>query len=169
MPIRARPRRSARRGGSSVSIAAHSAAARPSTTPGITCRCSRASPAPCATARRSRIGCCRRLWNASGVSSPAPMTAIGGWWISSPQCSPTGCRRSRLPAPRRWPKGVIRPTEAGDRLVIRSQPARQPHYFNIASGLALKPPARLDAIEVAVNVKLQQSRRMIRFHSLFGE
>ena len=40
--------------------AARSAAATPSTIPGITCRSWRASPARCATARHSRTGCCRR-------------------------------------------------------------------------------------------------------------
>src|SRR3954468_12641756 len=39
---------------SSASIAAVSAAARRSMTPGITCRCSPASPARCATAHRSK-------------------------------------------------------------------------------------------------------------------
>ena len=43
-----------------------------------------------------------------------------------------------------------------------SEPARQPHHFNVTRRLALKPPARLHAIEIAVNVKLQQSRWMIR-------
>ncbi|MDB5611676.1 MAG: hypothetical protein JWP25_8576, partial [Bradyrhizobium sp.] len=30
------------------------------------------------------------------------------------------------------------------------------------AGLTLQPPARLDAVEIAVNVKLQHRRRMIR-------
>jgi len=46
--------------------------------------------------------------------------------------------------------------------VIRNQPTRQPHHFNVASGLTLQPPARLNTIEIAVNVKLQQPGRMIR-------
>ena len=37
----------------------------PSTTHGITCRSWRASPARSATARHSRIGCCRRRWSVS--------------------------------------------------------------------------------------------------------
>ncbi len=57
-------------------VAEHPRALRPwrdeSTIPGITCRCWRASPAPCATARRSRTGCCRRRWTVSGASSPVP-------------------------------------------------------------------------------------------------
>ena len=52
--------------------------------------------------------------------------------------------------------------EVGNRLVIGSKPARQPHHLNVAPGLALKPPARLDPVEIAVNVELQQDRRMIR-------
>ena len=83
-----------------------------STIPGITCRSWRASPARCATARRSRTGCCRRRWTASGASSPAPTTATGRWSRSSPRCSPTDCRRSRPPAPRRSPRASIRPTSS---------------------------------------------------------
>ena len=103
-----------------------------STIPGITCRCSPASPAPCATARPSRTGCCRPRWSGCGASSPAPMTAIGRWSTSSPRCSPTGCRRSKPPAPRRcatastpptssstsWPASAIRPR--------RSRSSRRP-------------------------------------------
>ncbi len=68
---------SARTGGLSRSTRARSAAARSSTIPGITCRSWRASPAPCATARRSGTGCCRRRWTASSASSQAPTTATG--------------------------------------------------------------------------------------------
>ena len=52
-------RSSARTARSSASMPAASAAARRSTIPGTTCRCWPASPARCATARRSRTGCCR--------------------------------------------------------------------------------------------------------------
>jgi transposase len=48
---------------------------------------------------RSRTGCCRRLWTGSGGSSLDPTTATGRWSRFSPRCSPTGCRRSRPPAP----------------------------------------------------------------------
>ena len=69
--------------------AQRSAAARRCTIPGITCRCWRASPARSATARRSRTGCCRRRWTASGASSQVRTTATGRWSRFSPQCSPT--------------------------------------------------------------------------------
>jgi transposase len=36
---------------------------------GITCRCSLASPAPCAMARHSRTGCCRPPWSPFGASN----------------------------------------------------------------------------------------------------
>jgi hypothetical protein len=52
--------------------------------------------------------------------------------------------------------------EIGNRLVIRSQTPRQPHRLDVAPSFALKPAARLDPIEVAVDVELQQDRRMIR-------
>jgi hypothetical protein len=45
--------------------------------------------------------------------------------------------------------------------VVRNEPAKQPHHLEIAPGLALKPPARLHPVEVAVNVKLQKNRRVI--------
>ena len=88
------------------------AAARRSTIPGIMCRFWRASPAPCATARRSRTGCCRRRWTGYGASSQAPTTATGRWSRSSPPCSPTDCRRWRPPASRRCPRASIRPTSS---------------------------------------------------------
>ena len=51
--------------------------------------------------------------------------------------------------------------EVGDRLVVRRKTAQQPHHLDIAQHLALQPAARLHAIEVAVNIKLQQDRGMI--------
>ena len=58
----------------------------------------------------------------------------------------------------RWPTVLA---EVGNRLVIRNEPARQPHHLDIAPSLTLKPPARLNPIEVAVDVQLQQHRGMI--------
>src|ERR1700675_3244427 len=46
-------------------------------------------------------------------------------------------------------------------VVIRNEPSRQPHHFQIAASLTLQPPARLDSVEIAVNVKLEHRRRMI--------
>ena len=51
--------------------------------------------------------------------------------------------------------------KVGDRLVVRRKTAQQPHHLDIAQHLALQPPARLHAIEVAVNIKLQQDRGMV--------
>src|ERR1700730_12721165 len=39
-----------------------------STTPGATCRCLLASPAPCASALPSETGCYPRRWNACGAT-----------------------------------------------------------------------------------------------------
>src|SRR3954447_5437793 len=47
--------------------------------PGITCRCSPASRARCATAHRSRIGLCRPAWSGCGVSCRVLTTATGRW------------------------------------------------------------------------------------------
>jgi len=51
--------------------------------------------------------------------------------------------------------------EVGNGLVIWREPAGQPHHFDIASSLALKPPARLNPVEITVDVQFQQNRRMI--------
>ena len=58
---------SARTAWSSPSMPAPSGAARRSTIPGIMCRCLPASPARCATARRSRTGFCHRPWSGCGA------------------------------------------------------------------------------------------------------
>src|ERR1700746_3863941 len=52
--------------------------------------------------------------------------------------------------------------EVGNRLVIGYKPTQQPHHLNVATSLVLKPPTRLNSIEIAVDVKLQQDRGMIR-------
>ena len=40
--------------------------------------------------------------------------------------------------------------------------SRQPHHFQVAASLTLQPPARLDPVEIAVDVELEHRRRMIR-------
>jgi len=59
------------------------------------------------------------------------------------------------------PQAVVL-AEVRDRLVIRHEPAQQPHDFDIATGLSLQPPARLHPVKVAVDVKLQENRGMVR-------
>jgi hypothetical protein len=51
--------------------------------------------------------------------------------------------------------------EVGNRLEVRCQPASQPHQLNVALGFALQAATRLNAVQVAVNVELQQIRRMV--------
>ncbi len=51
--------------------------------------------------------------------------------------------------------------KVGDRLVVRHQAAFQPHRFHVAPGLPLKAAARLNPVEVAEVVGLQQNRRVI--------
>jgi hypothetical protein len=58
--------------------------------------------------------------------------------------------------------GAVVFAEIGDGFVIRNEPSRQPHHFQIAASLTLQPPARLDSVEIAVDVKLEHRRRMIR-------
>ena len=108
-----------------ASIHVVTGAARRSTIPGITCRFWRASPAPCATARRSRIGCCRRRWTACGASLPGPTTATGRWSKSSPRFSRTDCLRWRPPASRRCPMASIRPTSSSTSSRVSAIPDRR--------------------------------------------
>src|SRR5262249_24205862 len=51
--------------------------------------------------------------------------------------------------------------EIGDGFVIRNEPSRQPHHFQIAASLTLQPPARLDPVEIAIDIKLEHRRRMV--------
>jgi hypothetical protein len=51
--------------------------------------------------------------------------------------------------------------EIGDGLEVRGQTPRQPHQLDIALALALQAPAALHAVEVAVDVDLQQHARVV--------
>jgi len=51
--------------------------------------------------------------------------------------------------------------EVGNRLEVRGEPPDQPHQLDIALRFPFQPPARLEAVEVAVEVNLQQRRGMI--------
>jgi hypothetical protein len=53
--------------------------------------------------------------------------------------------------------------EVRDRLVIRCEPTQQPHDLDIASGLSFEPPARLNPVQIAVNVKLEENRGVVRW------
>jgi hypothetical protein len=46
--------------------------------------------------------------------------------------------------------------------VIRCEPAQQPHDLDIASGLSFQPPARLNPVQIAVNVKLVATNIAVR-------
>jgi hypothetical protein len=96
------------------------------------------------------------------------VASIDGFELAAIDRNAWRCKQAHLPTQfdelyadllDRW---TVVLTEIGNRLVIRNQPTRQPHHFNVASGLTLQPPARLNTIEIAVNVKLQQPGRMIR-------
>jgi len=51
--------------------------------------------------------------------------------------------------------------EVRDRLEVRRQALRQPHQLDIALRFTLKPTARLDAVEVAINVQLEKNGGMV--------
>ena len=42
-----------------------------------------------------------------------------------------------------------------DGLVIRGEAPQQPHHLDVAASFTLKTPARLDPVEIAVDVELQ--------------
>ena len=58
-------------------------------------------------------------------------------------------------------RGAVVLAEVGNGLVVGNQSVHQPHHLDIPPRLALKTAARLDLIEITVNVKLQQNRRVI--------
>ena len=51
--------------------------------------------------------------------------------------------------------------EVRNRLEVRGQPSGQPHQLDIALRFAFQPPARLNAVKVAVKVDLQQRRGVV--------
>jgi len=51
--------------------------------------------------------------------------------------------------------------EIGNRLEVGREPPDQPHQLDIALRFAFQPPARLQAVEIAVEVDLQQRRGMV--------
>src|SRR5438552_10582721 len=59
-------------------------------------------------------------------------------------------------------RGPIVLAEVSNGLEVRHQTSSQPHELDVALRLALQPTAGLDAIQVAVDVELQQHRRVIR-------
>jgi hypothetical protein len=52
-------------------------------------------------------------------------------------------------------------TEVGDGLEVRREPSREPHHLDIAPRLSFEPAARLNLIEIAIQVELQQQCGMI--------
>src|SRR5262249_57242400 len=57
---------------------------------------------------------------------------------------------------------AVIPAEVGYRLVIRSKSPSEPHRLDIPPGLMFEPAARLNPIEVAIDVELEQYRGMVR-------
>src|SRR5258705_12351725 len=54
-------------------------------------------------------------------------------------------------------RGTVILAEIGDRFVIGHEAPQEPQQLEIATGLTLQPPARLDAIEITIDVELQQN------------
>lgn len=49
--------------------------------------------------------------------------------------------------------GTIVLAEIGNRFVIGRKPGEQPHHFDVAASFTLKPAARMDTVEITVNVE----------------
>jgi hypothetical protein len=59
--------------------------------------------------------------------------------------------------PKHLAEGVpVRAPEICDGLEVRRQPAKEPDHLDVAMGLGLQPPARPDAIQVTVDIELQE-------------
>ena len=125
-----------------------SGAARRSTIPGITCRSWPASPARCATARRSRTGCCRPRWSGFGASSPDPMTAIVRWSPSSPPCSRDGLPAVEAACAQAMSEGVHSSDVIINILARQRDPdRRRPSSRRMRCGFATRrPPIAPDTI-----------------------
>jgi hypothetical protein len=73
----------------------------------------------------------------------------------------TTTQRDELPASGADRRAVVF-AKIGDRLEIPRQPARQPHHLDVSRRFALQTSARLDLVDVAVDVDLQHRRGMVR-------
>ena len=62
----------------------------------------------------------------------------------------------------RLERRAVVPAEIRDGLEIRAHPAQQPDHFEIARRLGLQTPARTHAVQIAVEIELEQIRRVIR-------
>ena len=58
-------------------------------------------------------------------------------------------------------RAVVMP-EVRNRLEVRRQTPRQPHQLDVALALVLQPPAALHAVQVPIDVDLQEHRRVVR-------
>jgi len=56
---------------------------------------------------------------------------------------------------------TIVPSKVGDRLEVRCQSTGQPHQFDIALGFTLEPTARLEPVQITIEVDLEHRRRMV--------
>ena len=68
-------------------------------------------------------------------------------------------QRDELPADRMDRRPVVL-AEVGNGLEVRREPAGQPHQLDVALAFPLQAPARGDAVEVTVQVDLEQGRGM---------
>src|SRR5215471_16645526 len=58
-------------------------------------------------------------------------------------------------------RSTVIPAEVGDRLEVRRETPREPDQLHVALRFTLEAPARLDAVQVAVDIDLEQRSRMV--------
>ena len=106
--------------------------------------------------RRFILPCVKFLSRALTALNLLPSIATLGSLNSS--SSRHSAMNARHASPDRW---AVVLAEVGDRLEVGRQPSGQPHQLDVALALALQPPARRDAIDIAVDVDLQHRRWMV--------
>src|SRR5262245_59971461 len=80
------------------------------------------------------------------------LAAINRYYRSREQAK-LAAQRHKLGAYRTDRRAIIL-AEVGNRLEVRRQPPSQPHQLDIALRFPFEPPARLNAVEVAVEIDL---------------
>ncbi len=97
-----------------------------------------------------------------------PVTIVHGFELGPVDRNTGSGQHTDLTAERNEPgtdladRGAIVLAEVRNRLVVANQASRQPHDLHVAPRLAFQPAARLQVIEIAVNLELQENRGMIR-------
>ncbi len=88
--------------------------------------------------------------------------------IHSPRIRPTDSREPHQLCSSRGHRLAVHPPELSDGLVVRIQPAQQPHQLHVAAALCFQPPRRTDLVQITVQIQLQQIARIITRSTSFS-